>query len=99
MELEDGPAKADAFRLVDATGRSALVEITLHEGRKHIVRRMLDYVGHPVSRLIRTQVGPVALGNLKSGRWRHLTRAEIAALFAAADSVTDRPDARGDSPS
>jgi len=87
VELEDGPAKADAFRLVDATGRSALVEITLHEGRKHIVRRMLDYVGHPVSRLIRTQVGPVALGNLKSGRWRHLTRAEVAALFAAADSA------------
>jgi 23S rRNA pseudouridine2605 synthase len=84
VALEDGPAKVDAFRLVDATPRHALVEITLHEGRKHIVRRMLDHVGHPVSRLIRTKVGPVSLGDLKPGRWRHLTRSEIAALFAAA---------------
>ena len=45
---------------------------------------MLDHVGHPVSRLIRTKVGPVNLGDLKPGRWRHLTRSEIAALFAAA---------------
>jgi 23S rRNA pseudouridine2605 synthase len=86
VELEDGPAKADSFKLVDAVGRTALVEITLHEGRKHIVRRMLEEVGHPVSRLIRTAVGPVKIGDLKSGRWRHLTRAEVAALFKQAES-------------
>jgi 23S rRNA pseudouridine2605 synthase len=63
-----------------------LVEITLHEGRKHIVRRMLEEVGHPVNRLIRTAVGPVKIGDLKSGRWRHLTRAEVAALFKQAES-------------
>ena len=85
VSLEDGLAKADSFRLVDAVGRTALVEITLHEGRTHIVRRMLDHVGHPVSRLIRTAVGPVHLGDLRTGRWRHLTRAEVAALFAAAE--------------
>jgi 23S rRNA pseudouridine2605 synthase len=89
VDLDDGPAKADAFRLVDAHGRTALVEITLHEGRKHIVRRMLEHVGHPVSRLIRTSVGPVHLGDLRSGRWRHLTRAEVAALFAAAEHPGD----------
>jgi 23S rRNA pseudouridine2605 synthase len=87
--LDDGPAKADAFKLVDAHGRTALIEITLHEGRKHIVRRMLEHVGHPVSRLIRTSVGPVHLGDLRSGRWRHLTRAEVAALFAAAEHPGD----------
>ena len=81
VELEDGPAAADSFKLVDAVGRVALIEISLHEGRKHIVRRMLDEVGHPVSRLIRTAVGPVKLGDLRPGRWRHLTRAEVAALF------------------
>jgi 23S rRNA pseudouridine2605 synthase len=108
VELEDGPAKADAFRLVDASGRTALVEITLHEGRNHIVRRMMDHVGHPVSRLIRTAVGPVHLGDLRSGRWRHLTRAEVAALYAAADrssadrssadrSSADRSDSQGNS--
>ncbi|MBX6750447.1 MAG: rRNA pseudouridine synthase [Micromonosporaceae bacterium] len=84
VELDDGLAKADSFRVVDATPRTALVEITLHEGRKHIVRRMLEHVGHPVSRLIRTKVGPVSLGDLKPGRWRHLTRTELSALFAAA---------------
>jgi 23S rRNA pseudouridine2605 synthase len=84
VELDDGPAKADAFRLVDATPRTALVEITLHEGRNRIVRRMMEAVGHPVTRLVRTKVGPVSLGDLKSGRWRHLTRSEVAALFAAA---------------
>jgi 23S rRNA pseudouridine2605 synthase len=89
VELDDGPAKADAFRLVDATPRTALVEITLHEGRNRIVRRMMEAVGHPVTRLIRTKVGPVNLGDLKSGRWRHLTRSEVAALFAAAPSSDD----------
>ena len=44
-----------------------LVEIVLHEGRKHIVRRMLAEVGHPVQRLVRTAVGPVQLGAQKSG--------------------------------
>jgi len=50
---------------------------------------MLDSVGHPVTRLIRTKVGPVSLGDLKPGRWRHLTRSEVAALFQAAQQ--DRP--------
>jgi 23S rRNA pseudouridine2605 synthase len=82
VTLEDGPAKADAFRVVDSAGRTALVEIVLHEGRKHIVRRMLAEVGHPVQRLVRTAVGPVKLGGLKPGRSRPLTNSELAALFA-----------------
>jgi 23S rRNA pseudouridine2605 synthase len=81
VELEDGPARADAFKLVDAFGRTALIEIVLHEGRKHIVRRMFEEVGHPVSRLIRTAIGPIRLGDLKPGRTRRLTNAEVAALF------------------
>jgi 23S rRNA pseudouridine2605 synthase len=81
VDLDDGPARADAFRLVDAFDRSALVEITLHEGRKHIVRRLFAEVGHPVSRLIRTSIGPIRLGDLKPGRTRRLTNAEVAALF------------------
>jgi 23S rRNA pseudouridine2605 synthase len=92
VELDDGPARADAFRLVDTFGRTALVEITVHEGRKHIVRRMMDEVGHPVTRLIRTAVGPVKLGDLKVGRWRHLNRGEVADLFAAVESVPGSSD-------
>ena len=60
-----------------------LVEITLHEGRKHIVRRMLAEAGHPVSRLVRTHVGPVALGTLRPGTTRPLTTREIGELYAA----------------
>jgi 23S rRNA pseudouridine2605 synthase len=85
VELEDGPARVDEFRLVDTLGRTAQVELTLHEGRNHIVRRLLDEVGHPVSRLIRTAIGPIRLGDLRPGRTRRLTNAEVAALFKAVE--------------
>jgi 23S rRNA pseudouridine2605 synthase len=83
VELEDGFAKVDTFRLVDTLGKTAQIEVTLHEGRKHIVRRMLDEVGHPVSRLIRTAVGPIRLGDMRPGGFRRLSNAEIGALFKA----------------
>ena len=83
IELEDGPVKVDGFKLVDTLGKSAQVELTLHEGRKHIVRRLMAEVGHPVSRLIRTSIGPIKLGDLRTGRLRRLTNAEVAALFKA----------------
>jgi 23S rRNA pseudouridine2605 synthase len=83
IELSDGVASADRFRVVERAGNRALVEITLHEGRKHIVRRMLAEAGHPVSRLVRTHVGPVALGSLRPGTTRRLTVREIGDLYAA----------------
>lgn len=83
VELTDGPATVDAFRVVDTLGKTAQVEVTLHEGRKHIVRRLFDAVGHPVSRLVRTSIGPIRLGDLRAGRTRRLTNAEVAALFKA----------------
>jgi pseudouridine synthase len=84
IELTDGVASADKFRVVDTAGNRALVEITLHEGRKHIVRRLLAAAGHPVSRLVRTRVGPVALGDLPPGASRPLTTDEVGNLYAAA---------------
>ena len=57
----------------------------LHEGRKHIVRRALEAVGHPVDRLVRVQVGPLRLGDLRQGRWRVLNSQEVGALFGAVD--------------
>jgi 23S rRNA pseudouridine2605 synthase len=83
VELEDGPVRVDAFRVVDSLPGRALVEVVLHEGRKHVVRRMMDAVGYPVLRLVRTSIGPVYLGDLKPGRTRRLNRAEVAALFKA----------------
>lgn len=85
VALDDGPARAESFRVVDTVGRSTLVELVVKEGRKHIVRRMLAAVGHPVQRLIRTAVGPVKLSHLKPGRLRHLTRHEVSALYTATE--------------
>ena len=86
VELDDGPVAVDSFRVVDAVGRSALVEVIIHEGRKHIVRRLFEQVGHPVTRLVRTSIGPIRLGDLKPGRTRRLTNGEIGALFKAVDA-------------
>jgi 23S rRNA pseudouridine2605 synthase len=83
IELDDGVVAADRFRVIDRSGQRALVEITLHEGRKHVVRRMLATAGHPVSRLVRTDVGPIRLGTLKPGASRELTTSEIGELYAA----------------
>ncbi len=83
VELEDGPARADAFRVVDSVPGRVLVEVVIHEGRKHIVRRLLAECGYPVTRLVRTAIGPIRLGDLKAGRTRRLTPAEVAALFKA----------------
>ena len=84
VELEDGPVEVHSFKVVDSQPGKALVELVLHEGRKHIVRRLLAEVGHPVLTLVRTQVGPIRLGDTKPGRWRALTSAEVGALYSAA---------------
>ncbi|HEV7936114.1 MAG TPA: pseudouridine synthase [Actinomadura sp.] len=85
VTLDDGPARADRFRVVETSGKRALVEVTLHEGRKHIVRRLLAEVGHPVRQLVRTEFGPVRLGALKPGTMRALTSKEVGELYAAVD--------------
>ncbi|MCX4449955.1 pseudouridine synthase [Streptomyces sp. NBC_01789] len=81
IHLEDGYARADHFRVVENTGKNYLVEVTLHEGRKHIVRRMLAEAGFPVDRLVRTGFGPIALGDQKSGWLRRLTNTEVGMLM------------------
>ena len=83
VELDDGPVRVDSYRVVDTAPSASMVEVVLHEGRNRIVRRMFDAVGHPVTRLLRTQVGPVRLGNLPPGRTRVLGREELGALMAA----------------
>ncbi|HEY8479411.1 MAG TPA: pseudouridine synthase [Spirillospora sp.] len=83
VTLEDGPAKADRFRIFDQVGKRVLVEITLHEGRKHIVRRMLKHVGFPVQQLARIEFGPIRLGALKPGTLRALTVSEVGELHKA----------------
>jgi 23S rRNA pseudouridine2605 synthase len=87
VELDDGitaPAKA---RLVQPRGGSAAVELVVHEGRNRLVRRMCEAVGHPVRRLVRTRVGPVADARLRPGRWRDLRPNEVRALYEAATAT------------
>ncbi|MFH9422381.1 pseudouridine synthase [Streptomyces sp. NPDC017529] len=81
IQLEDGYARADHFRVVENTGKNYLVEVTLHEGRKHIVRRMLAEAGFPVDKLVRTAFGPIALGDQKSGWLRRMTNTEVGMLM------------------
>jgi 23S rRNA pseudouridine2605 synthase len=82
IQLDDGMVLVDEFRLVESAGGRALLEIVLHEGRKHIVRRLLAAVDRPVSRLVRTAIGPIRLGPLRPGTLRRLTQDEIGKLYA-----------------
>ena len=88
VDLADGPVRVDRFRVVDTAAGRTLVEVALHEGRKHIVRRLLAEVGHPVERLVRTAVGPVRLGTLRPGATRALTATEVGALYDLVDTAT-----------
>jgi 23S rRNA pseudouridine2605 synthase len=85
VELDDGmtaPAKAV---LVEQN----IVRITIHEGRNRQVRRMCEAVGHPVRRLVRTRIGPIADRRLRPGEWRELATDEVRALErAASDTAT-----------
>lgn len=83
VELADGMVRVDDFRVIDVHAGRAMVELTLHEGRKHVVRRILDEVGHPVSRLVRTAIGDVRLGSQRSGTLRRLNRQELGSLYSA----------------
>ncbi|MFD9864768.1 pseudouridine synthase [Streptomyces alboflavus] len=85
IQLEDGYARADHFRVVEQTGKNYLVEVTLHEGRKHIVRRMLAEAGFPVDKLVRVAFGPITLGDQKSGWLRRLSNTEVGMLMKEVD--------------
>lgn len=83
IELEDGFVKVDHFDVVDVHNNRAVVELVLHEGRKHIVRRLLAAVDHPVSRLVRTRIGDVQLGHQRPGTLRKLGPVEVSLLYKA----------------
>ncbi|WP_449349761.1 pseudouridine synthase [Streptomyces shaanxiensis] len=85
IQLEDGYARADHFRVVEQTGKNYLVEVTLHEGRKRIVRRMLAEAGFPVDKLVRVAFGPITLGDQKSGWLRRLSNTEVGMLMKEVD--------------
>lgn len=83
IELDDGPVAVDDFAVVDAIPGRTLVRVTLHEGRKRIVRRLLAEAGFPVQALVRTDIGAVSLGEQRPGSIRALRRNEIGDLYKA----------------
>jgi 23S rRNA pseudouridine2605 synthase len=84
IELEDGFARPVRVRVVAGSGRRRMVEVVLVEGRNREVRRLLDAVGAPVRRLVRTAVGPIRLTGLAPGEFRPLRPEEIRSLYKAA---------------
>lgn len=81
VELVDGLARAESARLVDTHEDRALVQLRMLEGRNREVRRMLDHIGHPVIRLVRTAIGSITDPDLGPGQSRRLTSGEIRRLF------------------
>ncbi len=83
VELDDGLATADSVTIKEVGPQASIVELTIHDGRNRIVRRMFDAVGHPVDQLVRTQVGPIKLGDLRPGRSRIIAGNELRSLMSA----------------
>lgn len=76
VELDDGAVQAVAVSLPEPS----VIRIVVHEGRNRLVRRMCEAVGHPVIRLVRTRIGPLADRKLPPGQWRELSRREVREL-------------------
>lgn len=89
VELDDGPARAIATAVKDRSGGRSLVELVMGEGRKREVRRMLEAVGHPVVRLVRTEIAGLRDTHLAPGEWRRLTIEEVRALYSATGGTWD----------
>lgn len=84
VRLEEGLTAPARVKVLHTNEEGAVLEMTLHEGRKRQVRRMLAAVGHPVERLRRVAIGPVSIRKLPLGAWRYLSQKEVAALRQAA---------------
>ncbi len=80
VNLEDGKAKATSARILQQREKKSWVQITVTEGRNHLVKRMFSAIGHPVLKLKRVGFGPIRLGNLPAGQVRPLTDEEMRSL-------------------
>lgn len=80
VRLEDGLTAPAEVELLHRAGNDTWLKMILHEGRNRQIRRMTDAVGHPVRQLLRVRMGPIELGDLAAGQWRHLTPSEVEQL-------------------
>jgi pseudouridine synthase len=80
VQLSDGPTRPALVQRLRDSGKYTHIELTIGEGRNRQVRRMVEAVGSKVLKLTRVAIGPVRIGGLPIGKWRHLTEAEVRAL-------------------
>lgn len=90
VELSDGFAKASSAKLIASTAGDCLVEITIHEGRNRIVRRMIEFLDLELLQLVRTQFGPIKLGEMKPGKSRILSDVEVRSLYEVIETSKRR---------
>lgn len=83
VRLDDGWIRLDQCSILSTTSETTLVKVVLHSGRNRIVRRIFGAIGYPVQRLVRTKIGPIALGDLKAGSYRVLSKVEVHSLAKA----------------
>ena len=80
VQLDDGWIKLDHCAILDSSRDTTLVKVVLHSGKNRVVRRIFGAVGFPVKRLVRTQIGPIKLGDIKPGSYRVLSQTEVRSL-------------------
>lgn len=91
ITLDDRKANFSQVQVERQERGETWLRVTVHEGRKHLVRRIVAALGHPAQRLIRVEMGSLKLGDLTTGRWRYLSTGEVNALRK--ETGLTRPDA------
>jgi 23S rRNA pseudouridine2605 synthase len=91
VELSDGPTKPAEVKRLRDSGKYTHLEITITEGRNRQVRRMIEAIGGKVLKLVRTQIGPIRIGELTIGKWRHLSATELNSLKSAHAAGNKKP--------
>ncbi|WEV71716.1 pseudouridine synthase [Bifidobacterium sp. ESL0790] len=80
VNLDDGLIRLDHCAIIDSKRDETMVKVVLHSGKNRIVRRIFGAIGFPVRRLVRTQIGPIKLGEIKPGSYRVLSQTEVRTL-------------------
>jgi 23S rRNA pseudouridine2605 synthase len=81
VELEDGPTAPAQASLLKTQSNTSLIRLTIHEGRKRLVKRMCAHIGHPVNKLRRVSIGNITASDLQPGEWRYLHKEEVDYLL------------------
>ncbi len=96
VTLEDGPTRPAVVERIDESERHSWLEVVVTEGRNRLVRRMMDAVGHPALRVVRTEMATLDLEGLRPGQYRYLAPDELSAMYRTAGLAGVRPCPRAE---